>query len=136
MEINITALRNTTEPMELSASAAEIGQDAGRITWSNALQAPHLIQDDETTLEEVQDYLQDFGAWSREDLEAMTHQELNALVCQFIAGDWREAFGDSWLTPSKEAWTKYEADATAGRISGNFFRDESQPEIIFYQLSH
>ena len=36
MELNITHLMTDPEEMmEFSASAAEIGQDAGRITWNN-----------------------------------------------------------------------------------------------------
>lgn len=91
MEINITSLMARAEDMiYYSASVAEIGQDAGRVTWENALDAvetaPLVPPEGEA---EARDYFREFGAWEDEEIDGWSAQELNALVLQYIAGDIR-----------------------------------------------
>ncbi len=93
MELNITHLMERSDDMYLySASVAELGEDAGRITWQNAMDAadipPPLLTDDQ--LPEFREYIRDFGAWDREEVDSWTSQECNALCLQLIAGDIRE----------------------------------------------
>jgi hypothetical protein len=99
MELNITHLMERSDDMYLySASAAELGEDAGRITWRNAMDSaeipPPLLTDDQ--LPEFRDYIREFGAWSDEAIDSWDAQNCNALCLQMIAGDIRErqAFAD------------------------------------------
>ena len=43
MDIDITEFFNNAEPFEYSASAAELGDNAGRITWQNACNAEFAL---------------------------------------------------------------------------------------------
>lgn len=74
-----------------SGSVAELGENAGEITWNNALdeskKTPLL---DSVGCIKAREYFEDFGAWSKEELAAMTDTEINALTLQYISGDIRE----------------------------------------------
>lgn len=91
MEINITRLvdSDNVDLMDYSASAMELGQDAGRITWNNALESEHVLVSTEEELQEARDYIRGFGAWSDEEIDGWTPQEVNALILQFVAGSLR-----------------------------------------------
>jgi len=93
MELNITALMNRREDMKYySASQAELGSDAGKVTWENAKDAvekqPLLTTEEE--ISEAKEWLEDFGAWYDDEIDAWDNQEVNALALQMIAGDIRE----------------------------------------------
>lgn len=98
MEIDITHLMDRKADMKYySASAAEIGQDAGRITWQDAMETfdednldreAYLVESDQAG--ELRSYFGEFGAWDEDELDAMSLHELNALLLQLIAGDIRE----------------------------------------------
>ena len=124
MEMNVTTVVNGIRPMNYSASIMEIGQDAGTITWSNAIDdSDHLIQDYDraATIEHFADY----GAWSNDELNASDDTELKAMLLQEIAAEMREhditAFWD------KEQWGEYMNSDNAGRL---FMGDDEQ--IYFY----
>lgn len=94
MEINVTKLVERADEMYLySASRMELGDDAGQVTWENAIdciaEEPLLTESD---VPYARDYLGCLGAWTREELEAMSSDEINALTLQFIAGDVRKRF--------------------------------------------
>ncbi len=44
------------------------------------------------TRDEVRSFVQSWGAWGEEEINGLTDTELNALLIQFIAGDYREHF--------------------------------------------
>lgn len=92
MGINVTHLVNGSEDMfNFSASAFELGENAGEITWTNAVsyseEAPLVTEDQ---LDDVAEWLKDFGAWPEDEIDDMVPTELNALLLQFVAGDIRE----------------------------------------------
>lgn len=92
MEINITSLMERSSDMSYyAASAAELGDDAGSITWSNAMDCVEeepLIKEEEVG--EFRDYVRTFGAWEDDEIDSWSIQECNALCLQLIAGDIRE----------------------------------------------
>ncbi len=94
MELDITHLMERSgEMIRYSASQAEIGEHAGRITWQNAMDQaeippPLLATDDQ--LPEFRDYIRTFGAWDDEEIDSWSLTECNALCLQLIAGDIRE----------------------------------------------
>jgi hypothetical protein len=128
MELNITDFFNTARPAYYSASAAELGDDAGAITWANAIDAAETWAawlDTDDKRDEFRAYVRTFGAWDDEEIAAWTDEELTALLIQFISGDIRE----SGLHDGA-SWAEYEEAAQAGRISGNIFRADNGG--IFY----
>lgn len=126
MELNITEFFNTARPAYYSASAAELGDDAGAITWANAVDAADQWPDwlnTEDKREEFRTYVRTFGAWTGEEIAAWTDEGLTALLIQFIAGDIREQDG--------KTWPEYLADSEAGCVSGNLYRGDDG-EIYYY----
>ena len=70
MEIDITHFVRTAETHELSGSVAELGQDAGKITWNNAVReaaTTQLISQDDR--DEFERWVREFGAWDRAEYE-------------------------------------------------------------------
>lgn len=128
MELNITRFFNNAAPMDYSASVAEIGADAGRVTWTAAMDdaADYNVLPDENARAAFREYVKGFGAWSDEEIFGWSDQELNALCMQMIAGDMRESGLD--LDADNADWEAYEAD---DRLSHRIFRADSG-EIYFY----
>lgn len=119
MELNITRFFRAAEPSDYSASIAEIGRDAGRVTWQAACDDAddYALLDTEEKREAFKAFIHGFGAWSDAEVALWSHTELNALCIQFIAGDIREAGLDS----AEPDWAEYEAGAQAGRYAGRLF---------------
>jgi len=90
MQINITSLADT-DAFQFSASRAEMGQDAGQITWQNNLAENSTLLDSLEKLETFRDFVRASGGWNREETAAFSDAELNALCHQWIMGDIREA---------------------------------------------
>lgn len=120
-EIDITEFFNSADfnPSYYSASIAEIGQDAGVITWQNSVDRSEeidLLQDAEKR-EIFRRYIKTFGAWTDDEINVWTNVELNALLIQLIAGDIREA----GLDVNNPDWKEYEKGAESGRYSGRLY---------------
>lgn len=131
--INISRFFHNAEPCEFSASAAELGQDAGKITWNNAkreaAEAPLLTTPEQ--LDALRAWAKATGAWDEDERNAWDDDECNALFIQLVSGDMREAGFDDY-EPSEEAWEEYYARAERGEISGNMYRGDDGE--IYYIL--
>jgi hypothetical protein len=110
MEINITCVFNTINPASYSASRMELGDDAGAITWANAMDAAPRILKSADQLQAFRDHMREFGAWDDVEIAAWTAHECNALFLQLISGDIRESMH---LDKKPVDWQAYEADENA-----------------------
>lgn len=93
MEIDITNFVRTAETHEFSASRAELGDNAGKITWAKAnavAEAGNTRWITDETRDEFEAWVKEFGAWSRDEIKAWSLDECNALLIQFISGDLNE----------------------------------------------
>lgn len=127
MELKITEIVNShrlgDSPMAYySASAAELGQDAGKITWENAKDAidsdghfEPLLKTDEQ-IENAKEWFAEFGAWDGEEIATWSNQDLNALLLQFIAGDIRESEPQIF-----DDYDEYQKQAERGTVSGRIY---------------
>jgi len=95
-----------------SASAAELGPDAARITWRAAVEdsEEYFMLDDEEKREAFRRFVKGFGAWTEEEIASWSDIELNALFMQFVAGDVRE----SRINPQNPGWARYEQENDEG----------------------
>jgi hypothetical protein len=122
MELDITDFFKTAAPADYSASAAELGQDAGRITWRHACEdsPDHMLLDTEDKRDAFRAHVKGFGAWTAEEIAARSDVELNALCLQMVSGDMREAD----IGPESDAadWNRYQRDAESGRVSGRIYQ--------------
>ena len=128
MTINLSPLLSE-DAFDYSASRAELGDNAGQITWSNAKQAPVCLKTPEE-LEAFRDWVADFGAWSAEEIAAWSATECNALFVQFVAGDIREAGADSLEELDEQELREGQEQ---GRLQSYLSQDENG--AWFYELS-
>jgi len=93
MELDVTHMVDDSDSMpNLSGSRAELGQDAGKITWNNSVEygrnKPLLTTD--AMRDEARSYFQGFGAWTAEQIAAWSEEELQGVMCQDVAAAVRE----------------------------------------------
>lgn len=132
MEINITRLfaPDVFAPRDYSASVAEIGHDAGPSTWLAACEdaadyGPML--DTADRLEAARNHFEGFGAWDRDEIDAWTDNEVNAIFLQEVAASMREFTDDlqSW------DWTVYETESSRGNVNGSLYQG-TDGRVYFY----
>jgi hypothetical protein len=130
--IDVTrVVRGETDPSQYSGSCAEHGPNAARITFSNAriaarddgqiLNTPELV-------EAARDHFAEYGAWSREELAAMSAEYLGAMVVQEVANEMRES--GLPLDPRPCDWRAYYAESRAGRARGSLCQRRGR--VFFY----
>ncbi len=96
LEVTAFILRNEGRMEQFSSSIAESGlQNIGQVTWRNACAAMEqktawLCHD----LAALREHFAEYGAWEADELAAMSGTELNALLVQFIAGEYQEHEAD------------------------------------------
>ena len=130
MEINVTKLvsETTENAFQFSASRAEIGEKAGAITWSNALN--HAMEKEfELSKEELQEWLEflpSLGAWDDEEISGWNADEATALFIQFVSGDVRSL---EWSLGGQDAsledHTEEQFMAATENEGRNLFRSDS-----------
>lgn len=129
MELDITEFFESCNHADFSASVAELGKDAGRITWQASLEeakSTRLLKTPEQ-FAEFRLYMRDFGAWDEGEIAAWTEAECNALLIQLISGDIRGA----GLDTSCPDWAEYEEGVEAGRYSGCIYQGDDG-KVYYY----
>ena len=124
MEINITQFFNCADPARYSASYAELGANAGAITWYNANHCIHCLLDTADKLQAMRNWASNSGGWNDTTIAAWDDTELNALFIQLVASDMREK--------DCMSWDEYQVESEAGIVSGALF--EGIDTEIYYQL--
>ena len=131
LEINVSFLLHTDASL-FAASAAELGPNAGKITWANALENCNLIHLTPQEILEAKEYIKTWGAWERDEIDNWSEEETKALIVQYAAGDYREAESVAWDDTNWGIdWEQYEREAQSGRISGNLFMHEGKLYMTF-----
>lgn len=136
-EIEITHLfaeDSAFVPFDLSNNRATLGDNAGELTWNAAVEtsAEIVLLNTDERKDAFRDFVQSSGGWTREEIDAWTDAELNALLLQWIAGDVREAFDDADFADWD--WAQYQQDAERGRISSRLFK--SDDGRVFFSISN
>jgi hypothetical protein len=128
MEINISRFYNFADASAYSASRAEIGENAGAITWDNAINSHFTLLDNEEKLDAMRTWAKSSGGWDDDEIAAWTDDELNALFIQLVSGDIREMreMDGHGLT-----WAEYQERAEAGQVSGALFKG-TDGRIYYY----
>jgi hypothetical protein len=124
-QIDVTSLVLEDDAYAYSASAAEMGQDAGRITWRNALQrANDALLATEEELDALRDWARGSGGWTCDEIEAWSDAECNALFIQIVSGDWRELEDLASDDNGEIDWEEVERLANEGTIGGSLYRGD------------
>lgn len=132
MEINITSMFCKNQAHLYAASAAELGENAGKITWANALKGAdeYNFLDTSEKRSAFREFLAGTGGWSRNEIFGWTRSELNALFIQFVAGDIREG----GLNVPYPDWEQYQDYCELGLASGRIFK--SGDNQIYYYIGN
>jgi hypothetical protein len=134
MEIDITDFVRTAETHELSASVAEMGENAGKITWNNALREASIVQlIDADHRDAFESWAREFGAWERDEIAAWSLDECNALLLQYIAGDLNTLESLCYSDDDEFCidWDEAERLSQKGTIGGNIFKGVDN-RVYFY----
>ena len=128
MECEVSFLAEV-DCMQLSGSRAELGQDAGQLTWRNALELAgrHPLVTWEND-EEIRGYFRDYGAWDSEEIAAWSHLEMSAMLLQEAAANFRD-FEDH----CGGDWEEYNRQAENGRIRGQLWAEGDKVFCAFYR---
>lgn len=120
MELDVSFLLDEDCSL-LSGSVAELGENAGTITWNNCLSLArkHPIIGEELA-EEFRDYIADYGAWEKDEIDSRTLLELSAFAIQEAASDYR-----SFEDYCGSDWETYQEESEAGSIRGALWLDKS-----------
>ncbi len=117
--VNITRFIAEECMRDYSASAAELGPNAGQYTWQACTEnAPEWQFIPADQLDCFREWLSHWGAWSRKEIAAMPDAELQALCLQWIAGDARQCGLDK---PAPD-WASIREDQESGRIPSSIYR--------------
>lgn len=89
MEIDITEFVKNDDPSYYSANVAELGPDAARITWRNAMaeSAQGALLSTPEQLDALRQWAKGTGAWDASERAAWSDEECNALFIQLVSGD-------------------------------------------------
>lgn len=126
MRIDITSL-SEADLFTFSHSRAEGGEDAGKNTWNAALEdastrRPPLLATPEA-IEAFKDWVKDSGGWTKDEIDAWTDEECNALFLQWVSGDVRECpaiiDGVTFYEREGEGWF-FDHDSTPDEETGPF----------------
>jgi hypothetical protein len=117
MELKVTSIVNE-DCSQFSDSVYESGRsDIGKVTWENAVaycQESPLTND----IDALVGYIGEFGAWTTEELEAMSLTELNALLLQFVASSVREM-------ERFDTYEDYQQACEEGQCSGSLYKGDN-----------
>ena len=133
MQINITQFFTSEDPSMYAASAMELGQDAGRITWQNAKDQAdsQALLNTEEELQAMRDWARSSGGWDADEIATWDAQELNALFIQLISGDMREIENLASDAAGNPDWKAYEELASEGTLNGSIFKG-TDGNIYYY----
>lgn len=142
-ELDITLFVRVEEPAEFSASRVELGNDAAKITWGNAVEhakntrldnaAPWITAENRDVFDA---WVREFGAWDAKEIAAWSLDECNALLIQYISGDLRELESLCFSETDEFGidWGKAQKLSEEGAISGNIYKGDDG-KVYFYMGS-
>ena len=128
-EIDCTALLASPgfDPWNCSNSRANLGQDAGKLTWRASQRHALVLVLSEGQKEEFRDFVRSSGGWDEEEIAVWPDADLTALCVQWIAGDIREGFGDGVSNdPAEWDWVDYNERAERGSVSSTLYLRDSK----------
>ena len=110
------------DPWDCSNSRANLGQNAGELTWRASQRAASALPLTDEQKEAFRGFVKASGDWTREEIDSWTDAELTALCVQWVAGDIREGFGDDLPDdPAEWDWEDYNEQAERGSVPSTLY---------------
>lgn len=123
-EIDCSALLASPSyaPWDCCNSVANLGRNAGRLTWQASQRFASALVLTEGQKEAFREFVRSSGGWDEEETAAFSDTDLTALCVQWVSGDIREDFGDDVSDdPTRWDWDAHREDCDAGRASGRLY---------------
>ena len=123
-EIDVTPLLASPgfDPWNCCNSAANLGQNAGKLAWQASRRAASALIITEGQKDAFRDFVRSSGGWTREETAAFSDTDLITLCVQWIAGDVRESFGDDLPEdPAEWDWAEYQKESEAGHCPSTLY---------------
>ena len=123
-EIDVTPLFASPgfDPWDCSNSCANLGQNAGKLTWQASQRAAAALTLTEGQKDAFRDWVRSSGGWDDEEVAVWTDAELTALCVQWISGDIREGFGDGVSNdPAEWDWAGYNGRVERGSVPATLY---------------
>jgi hypothetical protein len=138
MELNVThivaAHLNGNPPACIcSGSRAELGDNAGALTWNNSRNLGASLPDFLTTEEEkqeVRDHFKSYGAWDAEEIAAWDDDDLRGLITQEVMSQIRHLEGSGL---DLENFTEDEYREATENEGGSLYRGDIAGDESFGQ---
>ena len=109
-------------PWNCYNSVANLGQDAGELTWRASQRHASALSLTAEQKEALRDFVRSSGGWDEEEIAAWSEADLTALCVQWISGDVREGFGDDLPDdPAEWDWEDYAERAERGSVSSTLY---------------
>ena len=118
-EIDVSPLFRSPgfDPWDCSNSCANLGQNAGKLTWQASQRAASALVLSEGQKDAFRDFVRSSGGWSDEETAAFSDADLTTLCVQWVSGDIREGFGDDLPDdPAEWDWVEYLHMADNGSV--------------------
>ncbi|OQC22815.1 MAG: hypothetical protein BWX68_03019 [Verrucomicrobia bacterium ADurb.Bin063] len=110
------------DPWDCSNSAANLGQNAGKLTWQASQRHASALSLTAEQKEAFRDFVRSSGGWDEEETAAFSDAELTALCVQWVSGDVREGFGDGVSNdPAEWDWAEYNELAERGSVPSTLY---------------
>jgi hypothetical protein len=95
IRVNVSRMFELWEPWDVSNSVANLGPNAARHTWDNALSVAKsrrswLRSPVKSTVEAVKEYAKALGAWDDSEIDSWDTDHALAFLVQEVASDMRE----------------------------------------------
>jgi hypothetical protein len=140
IKANVSEMFATREPWDCSNSQANLGDQAGRLTWQCALEVAEradkwLLSDRVEACESMQNWARETGGWDREEIAAWSDEECLALFVQNVASELREHLGadDNQLESCAQAYKVMTEESEGDHpIMGYYYTESDHVNVEYY----
>ena len=115
------------DPWDCSNSVANLGQNAGKLTWQASQRHASALVLTEGQKEAFRDWVRSSGGWTRDEIDMWPGSKLTALCVQWISGDVRGGFGDDLPDdPAEWDWVEYLHMADNGSVAPTLYLSDGK----------
>jgi len=139
IKADVSVMFSAREPWDCSNSQANLGDQAGRLTWECALEVAQsadkwLLSDRAEACEGMQEWARETGAWDREEIAGWSDEECLALFVQNLASELREHLGvdDNELETCVHTYETTDWNEESCSPTGSYYMEAAHVTVDYY----